>query len=75
MKLTDVSCVKDSRLLRLPVVVEQGCVGVNIENFHGTFSCCLVRQPACDIYRYRTAQRHHHANSQPLLSPYALAQH
>ena len=33
-KLTDVSCVKDSRLLRLPVVVEQGtCVGVSMDNF------------------------------------------
>ena len=44
---------------------------------HGQLSRNVValRQPACDIYRYRTARRHHHASPQPLLSPYALAQH
>ena len=43
--MTDVSCVKDSRLLRLPVVVEQGCVGFNMDNFPGTFSCGLEAIP------------------------------
>ena len=37
MKMTDVSCVKDTKLERLPVVVKQECVSVNIENFPGTF--------------------------------------
>ena len=36
-KLTEVSCVKDAKLERLPVVVNQECVSVDIENFPGTF--------------------------------------
>ena len=41
LKLTDLSCVKDAKLERLPVVVEQECISVYMENFPGTFSCCL----------------------------------
>ena len=35
--LTKVSCVKDAKLERLPVVVEQECISVYMENFQGTF--------------------------------------
>ena len=44
-KLTDVSCVKASRLEMFPVVVEQEGMSVNMENFHGTLLCCLEATP------------------------------
>ena len=57
----------DERQLRQGLeTLEVACI--RRARFHER-SAVALRQSACDIYRYRTAQRHHHASPQPLPSP------